>query len=313
LVDSGLPSDHPALVKAGQWLLQEQVLTGGDWQVKNKKGKPGGWAFEFENDLYPDVDDTAEVIISLHKLRLPEEERKQNAIELGVQWNLSMQSRNGGWGSFDVNNTNRLITKIPFCDFGETIDPPTEDVSAHVLESLGLRGYKPSFPPLQRGLAYLKRAQEPDGSWWGRWGVNYIYGAGAVLPALEAVGEDMGQPYIRRAVEWVKSHQNPDGGWGEDIHSYIEPSTKGQGHSTPSQTAWALMALLAAGGGKSEVVQRGVNYLIETQNPDGTWDEPYFTAAGFPRDFMIKYHLYRIYFPLTALGRYERYLKDGKP
>ncbi|MBI2867114.1 MAG: squalene--hopene cyclase, partial [Chloroflexi bacterium] len=305
LADSGLPPDHPALAKAGEWLVKEQVLTGGDWQVKNKKGKPGGWAFEFENDLYPDTDDTAEVLIALHKLRLPDEQRRRTAIDLGLQWLLSMQSRDGGWGSFDLNNTRRAVIKIPFCDFGEIIDPPTEDVSAHCLEILGLLGYDRRFKRAARGLRYLRRTQQPDGSWWGRWGVNYIYGLGAVLPALQAIGEDMGQPYVRTAVRWLVERQNADGGWGEDILSYSDPAMAGRGPSTASQTAWALMALLAASEAASEAAQRGVAYLLRTQREDGAWDEPYFTGTGFPRDFMINYHLYRIYFPLTALGRYH--------
>ena len=310
LVDSGVPPDHPALVQAGRWLLSQQILTGGDWQVKNKKGEPGGWAFEFENDLYPDTDDTAEVLIALHKLRLPEEAEKQQAMARGLQWLLSMQSKNGGWGSFDLDNTNTIVTRIPFCDFGEIIDPPTEDVSGHIVEYLGLLGYNESNPAVKRALSYLKRTQQKDGSWWGRWGVNYIYGTGAVVPALQALGQDMSQPYIRKAVYWLKTHQNPDDGWGEDINSYIYPPLGGQGSSTASQTAWALLAMLAAGEGEGEAVRRGISYLMRTQLQDGSWEEPYFTATGFPGDFMIKYHLYRNYFPLMALGRYRKFLQE---
>ena len=303
LLDSGLPADHPALVKAARWLLGEQILTGGDWQVKNRKGQPGGWAFEFANDAYPDTDDTAEVMMALFRTRLPEEDEKQGALDRGLQWLLSMQSKNGGWGSFDVNNTRRIITRIPFCDFGEVIDPPSEDVTAHILELLGLLGYGRTFPPVRRALAYLRREQQADGCWFGRWGVNYVYGTGAVLPALRAVGEDMGQDYVRKAVRWLADHQNEDGGWGETCASYADPGLRGQGPSTPSQTAWALLALLAAGQESSEAVRRGIAYLAEAQRRDGSWDEPYFTGTGFPRDFFINYHLYRNYFPLMALGR----------
>ncbi|MFQ5813606.1 MAG: squalene--hopene cyclase [Anaerolineae bacterium] len=319
LLDSGLPPDHPALVNAGRWLLREQIMGGGDWQVKVKGVRPGGWAFEFENDLYPDTDDAAEVMIALLRTKLPDEKRKQRALDRGLNWLLAMQSSNGGWGSFDKDNTQRLMTQIPFCDFGEVIDYPTEDVTAHIVELLGHLGHRPDFPPLRRALAYLRRQQQPDGSWWGRWGVNYIYGTGAVLPALRAVSEDMSQPWVQAAVRWLIDHQNEDGGWGETIESYADPGLAGQGPSTASQTAWALLALLAAlpssdgpaspAGRRTEAaLQRGVRYLVETQEEDGQWEEPYFTATGFPSDFMIKYHLYRNYWPLMALGRFRRLL-----
>jgi squalene-hopene/tetraprenyl-beta-curcumene cyclase len=305
LLDTGLPPNDPALVKAARWLLKEQILSGGDWQVKNRKGPPGGWAFEFANDLYPDTDDTAEVMIALLRTRIPEEDEKAQALERGLQWLLSMQSKNGGWGSFDVNNTRRFITQIPFCDFGEVIDPPSEDVTAHIVEILGRLGYDKNFPPVRRALAYLRREQHPDGCWFGRWGVNYVYGTGAVLPALQVVGEDMGQDYVRRAVRWLKEHQNEDGGWGETCASYADSGLRGKGASTASQTAWALLALLAGGQGASEAAMRGVSYLLETQTGDGSWEEPHFTATGFPGDFFINYHMYRDYFPLMALGRYQ--------
>ena len=309
LLDAGLAPDDPALVQAGRWLLREQVISGGDWQVKARGVEPGGWSFEFENDIYPDTDDTAEVLIALARTQLPESDRKERALELGRRWLVGMQSANGGWGSFDRDNTRRLVNEIPFCDFGEVIDPPSEDVTAHIVEALALLGHGDS-QAARRGLGYLRREQRPDGSWWGRWGVNHVYGTGGVLPALHAAGEGMSQPYIRRAVRWLLERQSDDGGWGESCDSYVDESAVGRGTSTASQTAWALMGLLAANGGGSDglvenSIDRGVAYLVETQEEDGQWHEDHFTGTGFPGDFYIKYHLYRNYWPLSALGRYR--------
>jgi squalene-hopene/tetraprenyl-beta-curcumene cyclase len=311
LLDSGLPPDHPALVQAGRWLMSEQIFSGGDWQIKNRRGRPGGWAFEFQNDLYPDTDDAAEVLLALRRISFPAEEdqRQEIAIDRGTEWLLSMQSKNGGFGAFDVDNTRRAITQIPFCDFGEVIDPPSEDVTAHILEWFGAVGLSREHPQVAAALRYLKREQQADGSWWGRWGVNHIYGTGAVLPALHALGEDMRQEYIRRAARWLLQGQQADGGWGESCASYDDPKLRGVGATTASQTAWALLGLLAVKrGGAADArintaIERGITYLLEHQAEDGTWEEPYFTGTGFPRAFMIKYHLYRVYFPLMALGR----------
>jgi squalene-hopene/tetraprenyl-beta-curcumene cyclase len=303
LQDAGLPADHPALVKAGEWLLNEQIFVGGDWQVKCK-GRPGGWAFEFDNDVYPDTDDSSVVMMAIQRTDLPGR-AKEYAISRGLEWLLAMQSSNGGWGAFDRNNTRALLREIPFADFGEMIDPPSVDVTGHIVELLGRLGYRKGFRPLDRALAYLKREQEPDGAWYGRWGVNLTYGIGYVLPALAAVGEDMRAPYVRRAVDWLISHQNEDGGWGERVEGYYDPTWRGRGPSTASQTAWALLALLAAGEIDHRATKAGIEYLIRTQEKDGSWDEPYFTGTGFPPDFMIKYHLYRDVFPVMALGRYR--------
>ena len=309
LLDAGLDPQHPALQSAARWMLNEQVLAGGDWQVKNPKTPPGGWAFEFDNDVYPDVDDTAVVLMALERIPMDGlESERQLALERGLHWMLSMQSSNGGWGAFDIDNDKTFLADIPFADFGELLDPPTADVTAHALEYIGQLGYRGEYPPASRGLRFLYALQEPDGSWWGRWGVNYLYGLGAALPAIEALGEPMSAPPVRRAVEWLFRHQLPDGGWGESCNTYHDPSLRGLGPSTPSQTAWALMALIAAGEAAHESVGRGIRYLIDRQRDDGTWDEAEFTGTGFPRDFMINYHLYRHYFPLMALGRYARAL-----
>ncbi len=304
LLDSGLPPDHPALQKAAEWLLREQILAGGDWQVKAGDTPPGGWAFEFANDIYPDTDDTAEVVIALSRIRLPDEGARRSAIGRAEAWLLGMQSSGGGWGSFDKDNTRRFITQIPFADFGELLDPPTEDVTAHIVEMFARLGYPAGHPALARARAYLEATQHPEGPWWGRWGVNYVYGTGAVLPALAELGEAPTTLRVRKAAAWLRRTQNDDGGWGEEIESYRPGAAIGRGPSTASQTAWALIALIAAGEGRGEAVRRGIEYLVRTQTSDGDWTEPYFTGTGFPRDFMIKYHYYRVYFPLWALGRF---------
>lgn len=309
LQDAGLPPDHPALVRAGMWLLSQQIFVGGDWQVRCS-ARPGGWAFEFDNDRYPDTDDTAVVMMALLGTKLPAK-AKEFALSRGLEWLLGMQSKNGGWGAFDRDNTKTFLREIPFADFGELLDPPSVDVTAHVVECLGRLGYRRGFKPLDRALRYILREQEEDGSWYGRWGVNHIYGTGAVLPALRAVEFPMDDPRVQRAVDWLLSCQNPDGGWGEDVLSYHKKELRGRGPSTASQTAWALLALIAAGKARSDAVQRGISYLVSTQTPDGTWEEPYFTGTGFPTDFMIRYHLYRHYFPLMALGRYRRTMEGG--
>ena len=305
LSESGLPADHPALIRAAYWLLKEEIQTGGDWQVKNRKTKPGGWAFEFENDLYPDIDDTAVVSRALRRARLPQpdEERKNEAIRRGTGWVVDMQSSNGGWAAFDRDNTKKILSHIPFADFVTPLDPPSPDVTAHAIELLG--ELKAHHLRLNSALAYLKNCQEQDGAWYGRWGVNYIYGTGLVLAALQAASEDMKQCYVRRAVSWLESYQNSDGGWGETCHSYEEPLHRGKGPSTASQTAWALIGLIAAGEHASNTVKRGINYLIDTQGEDGTWQEDAYTGTGFPKAFYLRYDLYRIYFPLIALAWYK--------
>jgi squalene-hopene/tetraprenyl-beta-curcumene cyclase len=346
LGDAGLPPDHTALTAAADWLLAEEITGPGDWEVRRPELAPSGWAFEFDNDIYPDIDDTAEVVLALRRARCtPGEDALASAIHRGVRWMVGMQSRDGGWGAFDADNTSTLPPKLPFCDFGAVVDPPSADVTAHVVEALAAEGLAGSRAA-RRGVVWLLRAQESDGSWFGRWGANYVYGTGAVVPALIAAGVQPGKPAIRRAVAWLMEHQNADGGWGEDMRSYDDPGLAGRGESTASQTAWALLALLAAGEGDSAgagrahgtpepdagagrgrahgtpgpdktswpaapdaqpedtAVERGVQWLIDHQREDGTWDEPQYTGTGFPRDFYLNYHLYRLVFPVMALGRY---------
>jgi squalene-hopene/tetraprenyl-beta-curcumene cyclase len=332
LAESGVPVDDPMLEGATRWLVNRQILDGGDWQVRANGVPPGGWAFEFHNDCYPDVDDTAEVLLALRLTELPgaQDGKRKQAIERAVTWVSGMQNRDGGWASFDKNNNHSYLTALAFSDFGEVLDPSSADVTAHVLEMYGKLGYRIDNRQLQSAYRYLRSEQEADGSWFGRWGVNYVYGLGAVLPGLEAVGEDMNQPYIQRALEWVISHQNADGGWGESCASYVDPRQRGVGPSTASQTAWAIMALIAGGRADHPATHRGVQYLLETQRADGEWDEPYFTGTGFPgylkgarvakipqpgqrgfqgtelsAGFMINYHLYRNTWPLLALSRYR--------
>jgi squalene-hopene/tetraprenyl-beta-curcumene cyclase len=334
LLDSGhRPDTCPELLEAARWTLNEQVTAPGDWQQFVRGVPSGGWAFEFENDAYPDVDDTAVALITLQRLEKlgarDELEGLKPAIDLGLCWMLGMQCKNGGWAAFDRDNDTKLLTKIPFADFGELLDPPSVDVTAHVLEALALSGRGPGDPVVARALGYIKSEQEADGSWFGRWGVNHIYGTAAVLPALEALGLDMQQPWIQRAAHWVADHQNADGGWGESPASYMDARQRGVGPSTASQTGWALMALLSTGEAAFErSIQLGLQWLADTQLETGTWDEPQYTGTGFPgygigervqlheglsqelsqttdlqRSFMINYHLYRHYFPLMALGR----------
>ena len=313
LVDSGLSPDHLALVQAGEWLLSKQILDYGDWAVKNKQGKPGAWAFEFDNRFYPDVDDSAVVVMALQAVQLPNEKLKQEAITRCVAWIASMQCQPGGWGAFDVDNNADWLNELPYGDLKAMIDPNTADVTAHVLEMVGRCSLSLDDQNLKRAVAYLTGEQEPEGCWYGRWGVNYIYGTGTVLPALSLVAPQSHQSQIQRGADWLRSCQNPDGGWGESCRSYDNPDIKGEGESTASQTAWALIGLIAeaeaTGKSSEEAIERGVRYLLETQRSNGTWYEPEFTGTGFPSHFYLKYHLYQQHFPLIALGRY--YLRFG--
>ena len=305
LRESGLEATHPALRTAATWLLDQEVRVAGDWRVKNPTAKPGCWAFELENDLYPDVDDTALVARALHRVQLPEagEKAKAAAIARGLAWTLAMQSRDGGWAAFDRDNNKRILTHIPFADFMSPLDPTCADVTAHVVELLAELEY--NGPALTRALHYLERTQEDNGSWYGRWGVNYLYGTSLALTALAVAGRAQGEGRIQEAISWLLSRQNADGGWGESCQSYEERAPTGVGVSTPSQTAWVLMGLIAAGEAANPAVRAGIQYLLRIQEEDGSWNENCFTGTGFPRAFYLRYDLYRVYFPLLALARYR--------
>lgn len=331
--DAGVMGDYPTEVeKAVAWVLDRQVRVKGDWSMKLPEVEPGGWAFEYANNFYPDTDDTAVALIALAPFRNDPRWKArgiEEAIRRGVNWLIAMQSRGGGWGAFDKDNDRKFLTKIPFCDFGEALDPPSVDVTAHIVEAFGKLGIPKTHPSMVRALDYLRREQEGDGAWFGRWGVNYVYGTGAVLPALAAIGEDMSEPYIARACDWLKAYQQESGGWGESCASYMDISAAGRGVATASQTAWAVMALVAANRPEDrEAIERGCTFLIERQS-EGTWAEAHYTGTGFPgygvgqtikltdpllsqrlmqgpelsRAFMLRYDLYRHYFPMMALAR----------
>jgi squalene-hopene/tetraprenyl-beta-curcumene cyclase len=306
LSESGLAADHPALVKAAGWLMSKEIRKQGDWRVKNPDTEPGGWSFEFSNDWYPDLDDSAVVPRALLGVQLPDQaqQAKNQAIQRAFKWVLSMQSKDGGWGAFDRDNDKQVLTQVPFADFMSPLDPTCADVTAHVMELLV--GLNQGQAPLRRAVDFLKATQESDGAWYGRWGVNYVYGTGLSLAGLAAAGEHLQQPFIQRAITWLVSHQNPDGGWGETCQTYEHPSLRGTGPSTASQTAWALIGLIKAGAVSSPSVQAGVNYLLRTQAADGTWQEEYYTGSGFPKVFYLRYDFYRLCFPLIALALYQK-------
>jgi squalene-hopene/tetraprenyl-beta-curcumene cyclase len=303
LSDAGLAPEDPDLVRAAGWLLGQEVRFRGDWAVRRPDLPTGGWAFEFENDNYPDVDDTAEVVLALRRVQHPDAAAVEGAVQRAIAWSQGMVSSEGAWGAFDADNLRAVLYEHPFCDFGAVIDPPSADVTAHMIEMLAA---EPAADPavLRRAVDWLVAQQEEDGAWYGRWGVNYVYGTGAAVPALVAAGMDRADPVIRRALEFLEAHQNPDGGFGEDIRSYDDPRRRGEGTSTASQTAWALLAFIAAGEAHGEAARRAVAWLGSTQLESGTWDEPYYTGTGFPGDFYINYHLYRLVFPVMALGRW---------
>ncbi|HLJ69302.1 MAG TPA: squalene--hopene cyclase [Chloroflexota bacterium] len=307
----GQPAAGEPLERAVRWLLREQIRGGGDWQVRVKGAAGGGWAFEFDNDLYPDIDDTAVIVVAL--LEAGRGSDVSAAVARAVQWLVAMQSSNGGWGAFDKDNTRQIVYRLPFADFGALLDPPSEDVAAHVLEALTRIGWSLHNPVVERGLRYLRATQRPDGSWFGRWGVNFIYGTWCVVSALSpmhARGWPVGD-MIGAGARWMLSRQNADAGWGETCYSYDDESFAGIGPSTPSQTAWAVMTLQLSGFGAHPSCRAGVRFLSETQS-NGTWDEPYHTGTGFPRDFYLNYNLYRHVFPTMALALDVRDSETGR-
>jgi squalene-hopene/tetraprenyl-beta-curcumene cyclase len=310
LEEAGLDPSHPSLLAASRWLVDNQILGPGDWQVKNKKAEPGGWAFEFRNDFYPDVDDTAFVLMALGRVEDPEPLKLRASIRRGLAWLVSMQNEDGGWGAFDHENNLDFLNNVPFADHNAMLDPSTADVTARALECLGQMGWQATHPAVERGRAFVRHEQESDGSWFGRWGVNYVYGTSGVVRALETLGLGLTEE-SKRAADWLKSVQNTDGGFGESILSYYDKTLKAKGKSTASQTAWGVIGLMAVVGADDPAVERAVDWLVSHQNDDGSWDEPEFTGTGFPQVFYLKYHLYRNSFPLYALGRYEN-LRNGR-
>lgn len=303
MLETGKDRSDPEIINAGRWLCERQVLdVVGDWSVKKPNLRPGGWPFQYRNDYYPDVDDTAVVAMALQRA---DDGSLKEAADRAIEWVLGMQSRNGGWGAFDADNEHYFLEHMPFADHGALLDAPSVDVTARCIGMLAQAGYALDHPAIRRAIAYLRRRQEDDGSWFGRWGTNYIYGTWSVLCSLNAIGMDMRAPFIRKAVDWLKSRQRDDGGWGEDCASYWPDRRQEVKASTPTQTAWALLALMAAGEVDSRAVGQGVTHLLNAPREGGQWEEDYFTAVGFPRVFYLHYHGYRAYFPLWALARYR--------
>ncbi len=311
---AGVPKDDPSMVRAAEWLLSKEVRHKGDWAQKVKNVEPGGWYFEFNNEFYPDVDDTGEVLLALRAVQTPKERYQHDVEQRAIEWVFAMQCRNGGWAAFDKDNTKTIFQYIPFADHNAMLDPPTVDITGRILEMLAAYGYTRRDPRVEAAVQFILREQEPDGSWFGRWGVNYLYGTFLVLRGLEAQGMWNHEPAIQQAAEWIRMVQNSDGGWGETCGSYDDPGTRGIGPSTPSQTAWAVLGLLAAGDTRSDSVAKGIRWLVDRQTGDGTWDESaegrngeaIYTGTGFPRVFYLAYHLYRDYFPLLALTTYKQ-------
>jgi squalene-hopene/tetraprenyl-beta-curcumene cyclase len=307
LVESGVAPDDPNLQKAAEWLVNKEVRIRGDWSVNNSYPQASGWAFEYNNVYYPDTDDTAMVLMALRLVRPKVPQALNEIFRRALDWQLSFQCRDGGWAAFDKNVTTPWLEDMPFADHNAILDPTCSDLTARTLELLGYIGFNPRARSVRDAMQYLIDTQDEDGSWYGRWGVNYIYGTWQVLRGLRAIGQDMTQDWILRGRDWLESCQNNDGGWGETCGTYENPSTKGIGGSTASQTAWALMGICACGDLDRPSIQRGLRYLLSSQKPDGSWDEEQITGTGFPRVFYLKYDMYRQNFPLLALATYVNY------
>jgi squalene-hopene/tetraprenyl-beta-curcumene cyclase len=312
LLETGGEEARQAVARSNAWLVARQVThVVGDWAAQRPDLRPGGWAFQYWNNYYPDVDDTAVVAMALHR---EDPERHAEPLARAAEWVLGMQSHSGAWGAFDADNEHYWLNDIPFADHGALLDPPTEDVSARCVGMLLQMGYRPDHPAVANGLDFLRRTQQADGSWFGRWGVNYIYGTWSTLNALRAAGETTANSQaVRRGVAYLLRFQQADGGWGEDGSTYDAKHIGLCKESTASQTAWALLGLMVAGEADHPAVHRGIDYLLERQNGEGLWDEPWFTAPGFPRVFYLRYHGYRAFFPLFALARYRNLVERGEP
>ena len=306
LADGDLPINDPAILKATRWLLDREVRTKADSSLgRRSQLEPTGWHFQFNNVFYPDFDDTVMVLLALRRTSLAQTPEVKAATTRGVEWLLEMQNRDGGWAAFDKDITLELLQHVPFADHNAILDPSCPDITARVIEFLGLHGTRANHPQVAKALEYLWKTQEPEGCWYGRWGVNYVYGTWQSLQGLAALDIKDDHPDVARACEWLESVQQADGSWGESCESYADRDKMGQGEPTASQTAWAVLGLISAGRVETEAVRRGVEYLIDTQKPDGDWDEEPFTGTGFPLVFYLRYHMYRTYFPLMALGRYS--------
>jgi len=313
LAESGLPAEHPALQKAGDWLIGKEVQIRGDWAVNNPYTEASGWAFEYNNVYYPDTDDTAMVLMALRLVQPKERQSLNEVFRRALGWQLSFQCRDGGWAAFDKNITTPWLEDMPFADHNAILDPTCSDLTARTLELLGYISFDRNAKCVRDAIQYLIDTQDDDGSWYGRWGVNYIYGTWQVLRGLRAIGEDMTQDWILRGRDWLESCQNSDGGWGETCGTYENPSTKGIGESTASQTAWAVMGICACGDLDRPSIQRGLSYLLRLQKSDGSWDEEQITGTGFPGVFYLKYDMYRQNFPLLALATYLNCRNGDRP
>ena len=310
LQESGVTGDHPAMKRATEWLMTKEIRFRGDWQYKNAaKVEPSGWVFEFENQWNPDVDDTAMVLLALRKVPTDDRQKRDECFQRGLKWMMTFQCKDGGWAAFDKDCTKGVLEKVPFADHNAMLDPECADITARILELLGYEGWSVEHPQVQKALRFLREHQEEDGSWYGRWGVNYIYGTWQVLRGLRALNLNMNEPWLLKGRDWLESVQHEDGGWGERCNTYDDPVFKGQGPSTASQTAWAVMGLCAFDDPDRPSLQRGIEYLTRTQNADGSWTEHETTGTGFPKVFYLKYDMYRNSWPLLAMATYRNLLR----